>query len=532
MQINDNLLLNSEKIIFALRSLYSQYGYKPYRMSKFEEYDLYAGNKEFLVSDNVITFTDTDGKLMALKPDVTLSIIKNGRTTDEKINKVYYSESVYRKSGGEGSFKEIMQTGIECFGEISGKDITEVIFLAAKSLKTLTADCVLAVSDIGVINAVVSEFSLPDAAKKSLYVAISEKNSHEISAICENFGIAKEKTALLTELLSVNGPIKTAIDILITTLEKAGKVAIAYGFVSTLKTLAESDAADVISLDFSVIGDVNYYNGTVFKGFINGTPEAVLSGGQYDNLIKKFDKRFQAIGFAVYTDALERVNLFGTESEQDDYVNVALPKGRLGEKVYALFAAAGYECPSVIGQNRKLIFENPEKKVRYFWVKPSDVAIYVERGAADIGVAGKDILLEYRPNVYELLDLKVGKCKMAVAAKKDFRDDKNETLRVATKFTRIAKEYYLSRKGRDIDVIKLNGSIELAPILGLSDVIVDIVETGETLKENNLEVVETIVPISARLIANKSAAKFKGKAIKRVANGIAAEINYDKNIEL
>ncbi|MBP5466752.1 MAG: ATP phosphoribosyltransferase, partial [Clostridia bacterium] len=209
-----------------------------------------------------------------------------------------------------------------------------------------------------------------------------------------------------------------------------------------------------------------------------------------------------------------------------------LPKGRLGEKVYALFASAGYECPSVLEQNRKLIFENPEKKVRYFWVKPSDVAIYVERGAADVGVAGKDILLEYRPNVYELLDLKAGKCKMAVAAKKDFCDNKARTLRVATKFTRIAKEYYLSEQGRDIDVIKLNGSIELAPILGLSDVIVDIVETGETLRENDLAVVNDIVPISARLIANKASAKFKEKAIKSLANGIAAEIKNDKNIEL
>ncbi len=534
MKINDNLLLNSEKIIFALRSLYSEYGYKPYRMSKFEEYDLYAENKEFLVSDNVITFTDTDGKLMALKPDVSLSIIKNGRNSGEKINKVYYSESVYRKSGGEGSFKEIMQTGLECFGVISDKDITEVILLAAKSLMTLKENCVLDVSDIGVIGAVVSEFNLSDAAKKSLYGAISEKNAHEVSAICEKNGVAKDKAAFLTELLAVSGPIKTATAKLVKTLDKAGKTPIADNFISTLKTLSKSDAADVIRLDFSVIGNVNYYNGTVFKGFVNGAPEAVLSGGQYDKLMRKFDKNFKAIGFAVYVDALERVNLTdsGDNACGDGYLNVALPKGRLGEKVYALFAAAGYECPSVLEQNRKLIFENPEKKVRYFWVKPSDVAIYVERGAADVGVAGKDILLEYRPNVYELLDLKAGKCKMAVAAKKGFCDNKTETLRVATKFTRIAKEYYLSEKGRDIDVIKLNGSIELAPILGLSDVIVDIVETGETLKENNLAVVEDIVPISARLIANKASAKFKEKAIKSLANGIAAEIKYDKNIEL
>ena len=196
-------------------------------------------------------------------------------------------------------------------------------------------------------------------------------------------------------------------------------------------------------------------------------------------------------------------------------LNIALPKGRLGEKVYAMFKAAGFPCPSIEEQNRKLIFENEEVGVRYFWVKPSDVAIYVERGAADIGVAGKDILLEYRPRVYELMDLDVGKCRMAVAAPKTFRDDPTRTLRVATKFSRIARDYYASL-GRDIDIIHLNGSIEIAPILGLSDVIVDIVETGTTLKENDLEVFETIVPISARLIANTTSFKFKNEAIENL----------------
>ena len=200
-------------------------------------------------------------------------------------------------------------------------------------------------------------------------------------------------------------------------------------------------------------------------------------------------------------------------------LNVALPKGRLGEKVYDMFERAGFECPSIKENSRKLIFENEECGVRYFWVKPSDVAIYVERGAADIGVAGKDILLEYAPDVYELFDLDIGKCRMAVAAKKDFRDDTQKTLKVATKFANIAKDYYTSL-GRDIDIIHLNGSIEIAPILGLSDVIVDIVETGTTLKENDLEVYETIINISARLIANKASFKFKSEAIERIVESM------------
>ena len=204
-------------------------------------------------------------------------------------------------------------------------------------------------------------------------------------------------------------------------------------------------------------------------------------------------------------------------------LNSALPKGRLGEKVYSMFESAGYECPSIKENNRKLIFENRGKQVRYFWVKPSDVAIYVERGAADIGVAGKDILLEYTPDVYELLDLKLGKCRMAVAGPKDFHDDGQKTLKVATKFTNIAADYYAGL-GREIDIIKLNGSIEIAPILKLSDVIVDIVETGTTLKENNLEVKETILPISARLIANKSSFKFKGNDIEKIVESIKKQV--------
>lgn len=207
-------------------------------------------------------------------------------------------------------------------------------------------------------------------------------------------------------------------------------------------------------------------------------------------------------------------------------VNIALPKGRLGEKVYSMLEASGYGCKGVLENSRKLIFENEDVGVRYFWVKPSDVSIYVERGAADIGIAGKDIILEYSPNVYELLDLNIGKCRMAVAGKSDFRDDHKKTLKVATKFVNIAKRYYAGIS-RDIDIIKLNGSIELAPILGLSDVIVDIVETGTTLKENDLVVLETIIPISARLISNKASFKFKTSEIEKIVESIRGQIKYD-----
>ena len=201
-------------------------------------------------------------------------------------------------------------------------------------------------------------------------------------------------------------------------------------------------------------------------------------------------------------------------------INIALPKGRLGEKVYNIFEGLGYGCPSINENSRKLIFEDEKNGVRYFWVKPSDVAIYVEKGAADVGVAGKDILLEYNPDIYELLDLNIGKCRMCVAGEKGVRLREDRTLRVATKFPHIALDYY-RKQGKDIEIIKLNGSIELAPLLKMSDVIVDIVETGSTLKENNLEVVDEIVNISARFISNKSSFKFKTKEITEMKNRLA-----------
>ncbi|MCQ2404576.1 MAG: ATP phosphoribosyltransferase [Clostridia bacterium] len=517
MNINDSVLKSGEKIVFCLRELYAQKGFLPYRMSKFEEYDLYAKNKDFLVSDNVITFTDSDGKLMALKPDVTLSIIKNSVDEPDVTRKVFYDENVYRAAGGDAPFREILQMGVECFGAVGKTEVDEVLSLAAESLRSLGEGGVLAVSDLDLLESVVDRLALGSKKNAALYQAISEKNRHEIAALCADCADTDAVDALLT-LAGVYGTPQEVLPAL------DGVFAASEAYENFRAVLSAANAAE-LRVDFSILNDVNYYNGIVFKGFLPGVPEAVLSGGQYDRLMQKMKRRSNAIGFAVYTDALERVD--EAAAADDGFINVALPKGRLGERVYKAFAKAGFPCPSILEPNRKLIFENPEKRVRYFWVKPSDVAIYVERGAADVGVCGKDILLEYEPDVYELVDLHTGVCKMAVAAPKGFSDDTTKTLRVATKFSNIAKDFY-RKKGRDIDFIHLNGSIEIAPILGLSDVIVDIVETGATLRENNLEVIEDIVPISARLISNKASFKFKSEAIEHIAAGLAANLEEDK----
>ena len=253
-------------------------------------------------------------------------------------------------------------------------------------------------------------------------------------------------------------------------------------------------------------------------------PVPVLSGGRYDNLMRRMDRKSGGIGFAVYVDSFER--LPGESRAEDGMLSVALPKGRLGENIYRMFAEAGYDCPSINEQNRRLVFENPEKGVRFFWVKPSDVDIYVERGVADVGVAGKDVLSEHSPDVFELLDTRRGVCRMVVAGPDSFTDDTSRTLRVATKYPRTARRYFAS-VGREIDIIPLNGSIEIAPVLGLSDVIADIVETGTTLRENNLSVKAEIFPVSARVLANKSAYMFKKQQIDTLIAGLRND--NDKN---
>ncbi len=513
MNFDQSILKNDERAIFALRSLYQGKGYRRFRMSRFEEYDLYSANKEMLVSEGVITFNDTDGRLLALKPDVTLSIIKNSLAASKTVEKLYYNESVYRISEDSHSYKEIMQTGVECIGDIDACHIKEVVLLAAQSLETVCDDYRLCISDLALVEGILRDVGIEGTMCQQVIRALEDKSLHSLSGVLDAdafckisklFAAGKTGDELIGDVKSV---IKSK-----ETLERAELIG------DILKTLPGKAV-----LDFSVTSTGGYYSGIIFKGYINGIASKVLSGGQYDKLLKKMGKNASAIGFAVYLDTLERRMDSSDTEESKSFINVALPKGRLGEKVYDMFEAAGFDCPSIKENNRKLVFENERAGIRFFWVKPSDVAIYVERGAADIGVVGKDILLEYSPDVYELLDTGLGRCRMAVAAKKDFCDDDTKVLRVATKFSNVAKKYY-GERSRDIDIIHLNGSIELAPILGLSDVIVDIVETGKTLLENDLVPYETIFPISARLVSNKASYSFKTEKIEKIRKALSVQV--------
>ncbi len=318
--MDNKLLKNEERAIFTLRALYKQYGYLPFKMSKFEEYDLYVQNKDFLVSDRVITFNDTNGKLLALKPDVTLSIIKNTAFEDGCKQKVYYNENVYRVSPSTHQFKEIMQTGLECIGDIDLYDIFEVVYLGAKSLACVSEDFSLDISDMAIFSAILDEASDNEMFKREITRLISEKNRHEAQALCEKYSLDKKSTEALLSLIGMYGEMSRVLEMLapICVGEKAKK---AYDSLVQLCTLLmKTEYASKIKLDFSVVNDMNYYNGIVFKGFLNGIPEGVLSGGEYDTLMRRMGRKSNAIGFALYLDLLEELD----KSVRDYDVDVLL----------------------------------------------------------------------------------------------------------------------------------------------------------------------------------------------------------------
>ena len=306
MKIDLNVLDYTEKIIYALRTLYMKQGYQRYKMSKFEEYDLYSRNKSFLVSDEIITFTDIDGKLMALKPDVTLSIIKNTRN-DGSTRKLCYNENVYRVAGGVRMFREIMQTGIECIGSVSEAEISEVLDLAAESLKTLSDSYLLEISDLDLLLSFVGALGLDKQKEDCVLELMRAKNLHECEEFCRA-SCADEKAAkALLELMTISARPSEAFKRLEALCEKDDAKQRLSSLKNALKMLTEKKLDDHIRIDFSLAGNMHYYNGLVFRGYIDGIPEGVLSGGQYDRLMKRLGSDSKAIGFAVYLDKLERL---------------------------------------------------------------------------------------------------------------------------------------------------------------------------------------------------------------------------------
>lgn len=337
----ETYLKPEERAVFALRELYRGYGYLPFKMSKFEEYDLYVRNKDFLVSDRVITFTDMGGKLLALKPDVTLSIIKNGEDRPGEKQKVCYNENVYRVSGSTHQFKEILQTGLECIGDLDSYDVCEVVTLAAASLATVSPDFVLDISHMGILSALLDDITAEKSVRREIARCIAEKNTHDLTRICSEAGIGEEDTATLKEFVGIYGNMDTVLDRLSPLCRRYEAVAIAHAELTGLRDhLKKTPYADRVRFDFSIINDMSYYGGVVFCGFLDGICECVLSGGQYNKLMKRMGRKSGAIGFALYLDLLEGLPHTAPACDVDVLVlyDSRTPAEAVTEKVEALRA--------------------------------------------------------------------------------------------------------------------------------------------------------------------------------------------------
>ncbi len=511
-------LTNEEITGLALRGLFESNGYHKYRLNKFEEYSLYAENKDFIAGDRVLTFTDLDGRLMALKPDVTLSIIKSLKNEDLQTRKIYYSENVYRESKEGNSYDEISQMGLEYLGSVKSEEIQQVTSLAQKALALIDSDYRLVLSHMSFVEGILDSMKVDGAVYAHVLKLIRNKNRDGLLKVSEKYKFSREETRRLCAIPQLTGPWDWVI-------KEAEKWILHEGMkegLEVLKQLCEKIVAahpeETVLIDLSMINDIDYYNGVIFRGYVKGSSTHILAGGQYDRAMALLGKNTKGMGFAVYLNEIPQRSL--DRGKDDTMITIALPKGRLGDQVDQRLKKAGYHSLNYEERNRKLIVEHPKENIRYVLVKPTDVPVYVEYGGADLGIVGKDILMETEPDVYELSDLKLGYCKMVVAAPEDFEDSGDEILRVATKYSHVAKKYY-REKNREIQVIKLNGSIELGPLLNLSHVIVDLVETGKTLRENHLVVKEEIKEISARCIVNKSIYPFKKEALDRLARELS-----------
>lgn len=519
MEISNLILRKEEQIALQLRSLYEQRNYQLFRLNSFEEYHFYLEKKNFLSGDDVIKFNGNDGRLMALNPDVTLSIVKN--TPNKEQRRVYYNENIYRRNRRNNEYRRLDQIGVELIGSVDRQTEVEMVQLALESL-SIMGKGKLEISHSGIIAAIQSLF--PESQQVAVFKAVKNKNSTELAEIAASVQLDSRVTTAILSLMQLSGPLDEVFpSAFAAATEIEGLVPIFQSLQELVAELARQTDFDskMLNFDLSTVNDTNYYSGIIFQGFIQTVPEALLFGGRYDGLFQSLGKEQQAIGFGIYLDLLEKVQ--ADDQKAPTIINVALPKGRMGKAIYQLFVDAGLCQAGLLDESRKLIFYDEDSQMHFFLVKPSDVAAYVEHGAADIGIVGRDILLETEADIIDLAKFPLGRCRIAVAGPVGFQENTSRPLKVATKYPNITRKYF-GERSRPVELIYLNGSIELAPLVGLADVIVDIVETGTTLKENDLAILQEITDSAAHLVVNRASWRFKKEQINDVLQKVSERL--------
>ena len=512
----------------------NSYGYQGIETPTFEFFDVFSKEVGTVPSNELYKFFDKEGNTLVLRPDMTPSIaraVSKYFHGDDPIRLCYMGSTFINHDKYQGRLKESTQLGAELMGDSSVKADVEMISMLVASLqKAGLKEFQISIGQVQFFRSLLLEADLEPEVEDALRFQISKKNIFAVEEILEESDMPDNLKKAFASLTTLAGSVEV--------LEKAKKLTDnekALKAISILEDIYEGlkgcGCEKYVSFDLGMLSKYNYYTGIIFRAYTFGSGEAIVKGGRYDKLLSHFGRKLPAVGFAIVIDqlmlALERKEEAAKKQQVsgDRYLTFALGKGRLAKKTLELFEKIGIHMEEMIDPDtRKLIFVNEDLKLRFFLAKGPDVPTYVEYGAADIGVVGSDTIIEESRKMYEVLDLGFGKCRMCVCGPASAKEklESQELIRVATKYPNIAKDYFYNKKHQTVEIIKLNGSIELAPIVGLAEVIVDIVETGSTLRENGLEVLEEVRPLSARMVVNRVSMEMERERIAKLINDIKA----------
>ena len=518
-----------------LHTLYL-YGYEHIQTPSFEYADIFNEDRGSVGAQEMFKFFDRDNNMLVLRPDMTPSIaraVSKYFHDETPIRLCYMGNTFINYDKYQGRLKETTQMGAELMGDGSVASDVELLSVLIEALQEAgLREFQVSVGQVEFFKALLREAGIGNAAEESLRRLISDKNRFGAEELLASYDISEKLRATFLEMATLTGG-EEALQKARSLTDNAEALEALERLQEIYEGLKKKGYEKYVTFDLSMLSKYNYYTGIIFHAYSYGYGEPIAKGGRYDNLLSHFGRELPAVGFAIVVDQLQRALRNDAEKKvnaTDDgkrYLTFALTKGRLAKKTLELLEKVGITCEEMKDpDSRKLIFVNEELGLKFFLAKGPDVPTYVEYGAADIGVVGKDTLVEEGRKMYEVLDLGFGKCRMCVCGPESAREKlaHQEQIRVATKYPDIAKDYFYNQKHQTVEIIKLNGSIELAPIVGLSDVIVDIVETGSTLRENGLGVLEEVMPLSARMVVNQVSMKMESERITKLIQDLRAAL--------